>query len=446
MQRAFIFSMSVLAVGCPKGVSFDELLELDGEKAGICTFGGDKCGGLPCGPNSPVTNTFPVNGLGQRPSVSDDKIRENKLVTCNADGVQLLAHSLKGGKCGRAKDLVMQTIFNGTSHRNFLAGIDAHGTVVCQGDGLRGASFVVRSPAGPAGAAPIKTVFKFKDVRLTSDKEFEAYEIEGETDDPHNSVNACDPTKVNLIRKHMHLPDADSYDIPKVTSGDPDRDIAIAVAGPAYDTINQPIENTDSMFNIACAQDALAKRSVFNLESCDEDRNTDALRMLTATYCRHPYTAHGAWISWRPKGDLPPEALAREAQWDARKTVCFDTARLRYLKDSDQNVVDISSFPPALLPENCKPPKHCKTFDEYEDAIRAECDSHNDSKFSPPPNALPKCVTQGNVTSPDLESYIVTDAPTIAKAKASGVLAAASVTGACRKGDVFRMRQDPVNK
>src|SRR5262245_24836382 len=76
----------------------------------------DGCG-LVCGPNAPVANTFPINGLIATKSGA---------AACDPDGVRLVKYSLHGGSCGVGATLDMQG--------NNLVGM-RDGSVACAGSG-----------------------------------------------------------------------------------------------------------------------------------------------------------------------------------------------------------------------------------------------------------------------------------------------------------------------
>jgi hypothetical protein len=300
-----------------------------------------------CGGNSPVVNGFPINGFSKDGGGA-----------CNPAGVQLLPRSLQGGGCGSGADL-------GFEPEGLRLVGRRDDEVVCTGEQLTGATFQVRSHARATLAFTIAGVRRFR----VGGKDFEGYRIES------GGGSACEPVVAQRVRHQLGLvgsttPPADGAE-PTAAGYEfgPNDDLVIAVDGPLYDSRDQTIRDTrNQWFNVACAGDALAKRSLLGLHVAENDNlNETSLRMLTANYCGKPYTVRGMKVEWI-------RALmtgAREARWTDGKAICIDTPRLMKLQ-----VVDGETFPPTELPVQLQP-QGCenRTCDEagWTRALLAEC-------------------------------------------------------------------------
>jgi hypothetical protein len=315
-------------------------------RAGECTTSD-------CGANSSVVNSFPVNGFSKDASGA-----------CNPFGVQLIPHSLEGGRCGRGADL----------------GLDATGTrlvgtrlgqVVCTGEELTGASFLVRSFAHATQAFTISNVRPI--TMLDGVHSYEGYRIET------GSGSACEPDTALRIRRQLGVvpetqgpPDA----LPKPAGYHvgPHDDLAIAVDGPLYDLHDRVMTGSrDHWFNLACAGDALAKRTLYNLYTADDDaRNETALRMLTANYCGKPYTVPGIELEWAKGTSSAATLQHEEALWHAGQAICIGTPRLMTLHVANRGTtISPHDLPAQLQPTGCGD-GHCDA-DSWTRALRAEC-------------------------------------------------------------------------
>lgn len=304
-----------------------------------------------CGENSPIVNSFPINGFSKQADGA-----------CNAGGVQVLPRSLQGGRCGRGADLGLDP------SRNRLVGTRL-GQVVCAGEELTGATFQVRSFTSAtleltiAGVRPIITP--------GGKAKFEGYRIESGGD------SACAPSTAQRIRRQLGLGETEPPGsvLPRPAGYQPGEndDLVIPVDGPLYDHADRVIaDSRDHWFNLACAGDALAKRSLYGLYTAGDDTmNETALRMLTANYCGKPYTVPGVELEWEvfhPAGPFRYE----EALWHTGKALCIGTPRLMTLHMSDgQAEISPHDLPPQLQPRGCAA-RNCDA-DSWTQALRDEC-------------------------------------------------------------------------
>lgn len=332
------------------------------------------CNTQECGGNSSIVNGFPVNGFSKEASG-----------TCNPSGVQLLPHSLQGGDCGSGAELGLDP--SGTR----LIGTRL-GKVVCTGEQLTGASFLVRS------FAPATVAFTITNVRQITmsdgSSKYEGYRIES------GGGSACEPATALRIQRQLGLvPEARqavaALPIPAGYQFGPHDDLVIAVDGPLYDEKDQLVKGSrEHWFNLACAGDALAKRSLYELYLASDDaRNDTALRMLTANYCGKPYTVPGVELEWKANEPATP-ILREEALWQGGKAICIGTPRLMTLHVTEGNQpISPADLPAQLQPADCKS-QHCDA-DGWTQALRAECQ-------------LPPCTTVSSRTPPpqfEFESF-----------------------------------------
>jgi len=311
------------------------------------------CTGGDCPGNSPVVNGFPINGFSK-----------DAPGACNRLGVQLIPHSLQGGHCGNGADLGLDS--TGTR----LVGTRL-GQVVCTGEELTGASFLVRS------FAPATQAFTITNVRqitmLDGVHKYEGYRIESD------GASACEPATALRIRRQLGLVrenEAAPDPLPKPAGYQfgPHDDLVIAVDGPLYDRRDRALPGSrDHWFNLACAGDALAKRTLYNLYTASDDaRNETALRMLTANYCGKPYTVPGIELEWGTATDDGKTAKHQEALWQGGKAICLDTPRLMTFHVTDGGKpISPPDFPLQLQPKGCED-HHCNAK-QWTSALRAEC-------------------------------------------------------------------------
>ena len=363
-----------------------------GGNVGVCVDvhagGGDKnCGPLGCGPNSPIANTFPINGL-----------TNDRDGACNQELAQLMPQSVsgKGEKCDGA-DLM----FDATN--NVLVAKKGD-KVVCAGQGLVGIKFKVR---GPTGTVELK-IKKVRPTKVAMDEtSFEGYRIvykgkDSEDGDDSPKGSTCDPEVAAAVRADLGLKKLPTYGSPKIPTPKPgpNSELVIGVNEPIYTIENQPYETKAHMFNLACADDALGKRSTYKLITDDVQKNTNSLRMLTATYCRKPYTVPGMDIAWL-RAQMPHDKV-HEASWNGGATMCLDTPRLTFLKDVDNNPIQPDNFPDELKPPGCDNGQKC-TIDDWKANVLKECGSGDGSgSDTQPPTPMSAC---NDADTADLESY-----------------------------------------
>jgi hypothetical protein len=187
----------------------------------------------------------------------------------------------------------------------------------------------------------------------------------------------CEPATALRIQRQLGLPNTEepvsALPIPAGYRFGPHDDLVIAVDGPLYDHRDQLVTNSrEHWFNLACAGDALAKRSLYNLYSADDDaRNDTALRMLTANYCGRPYTVPGVELEWS-ETKRTPQLLHEEARWHASKAICLDTPRLMTLHVADGGKpLSPADFPKQLQPAGCED-HHCDA-EQWTQALLDEC-------------------------------------------------------------------------
>lgn len=328
-----------------------------------------------CGGNSPIVNSFPVNGFSKDASG-----------VCNQLGVQLIPHSLEGGHCGRGAELGLDA--TGTR----LIGT-RQGQVVCTGEELTGASFLVRSFAHATQAFLISNVRQI--AMLDGAHQYEGYRIES------SGGSACEPATALRVRHQLGLPETqiplDAMPKPAGYQFGPHDDLVIAVDGPLYDLHDRVLtDSRDHWFNLACAGDALAKRTLYNLYTASDDaRNETALRMLTANYCGKPYTVPGVELEWERSSEPTTKTRAEEARWHAGKAICLDTPRLMTVQvGDDKKPISPADLPDRLQPKGCE--KHDCDAGQWALHVRAEC------------GGLPTCIGMRGIQPPppyEFESF-----------------------------------------
>jgi hypothetical protein len=298
--------------------------------------------------------------------------------------VQLIPHSLAGGHCGSGAEL----------------GLDATGTrligtrlgkVVCTGDELTGASFLVRSYARATQAFTITNVRQI--AMIDGASKYEGYRIES------GGSSACEPANAFRIRRQLGLISEDQAPpdpLPKPVGYQfgPHDDLVIVVDGPLYDPMDRVTAPRDHWFNLACAGDALAKRTLYNLYSASDDaRNETALHMLTANYCGKPYTVPGVELEWERSSQPTTQMRAEEARWKDGKAICLDRPRLMTVVTDGNKPISPGDLPDQLRPKGCAA-HHCDA-QQWIEALRTEC------------GALPSCIWPGGRPPPpyDFESF-----------------------------------------
>lgn len=301
----------------------------------------DPCNGIHCdgGNNSPHVNTFPANGLysGQ----------------CNGDHVKLVAGSLNGPDCQGA-DLS----FDADNHR--LVG--KKGSATCKH--LKDATFQIGGRRDVA-TLTIKEVKKIKQ----NGHEYEAYKIMGPFGAVCNYDNALKTLEsMGNSSAHKPLPCEWPANTSEPDSSGLDADFAIAIGGPIFSEVTgNPLDPTDTIpfFNIACADDALAKTTFWDLNQTVR-KTSAALRMITARYFdTQSFTKEGLPLDFGRDGSGGGRDL--EARWNANGDVtCIKRPRL--LAFAKQHRINPKDFPACVMPPGCST-HQCKDEKSWLDAL-----------------------------------------------------------------------------
>lgn len=325
----------------------------------------DICKPNECGHNSPVANTFPINGFTTTPG------------GCNPEQVQIVPKSLRGGACGSGGDL-------GTDHGELVG--KRNGKPVCRGQQLTGATFIVRStlPSDPKVAQKNTSSLT---LTIANVRSFEV-EDQNQTLQWHTGYrieaagrSLCDASAAQDVRRELHLR---SRELGAETTAtyvpDPAEDLVVPVTGELYGPNDELLDKAgEDFFTLACVGDAIAKTTFYDLRIAGGGRkNQSGLRMVTANYCgKHQYTMRGVMIDWTRE----QRTLEVEAAWSDGKAACITTGRLTRLRpDNDPDVthhVDPRTLPDSLQPDGCKrkPTESLGQCDEaaWNAAVRAEC-------------------------------------------------------------------------
>lgn len=317
----------------------------------------------PCPDNSPIVNTFPINGLAIDGAGG-----------CSPEGVQVLPASLTGPKCGTGT-------FNLTAENGKLVGRNTSAT--CEGTDLEGSVFAVQ---GTNGTKVSFKIVKVQTIQL-DDKGTgpDGYLIERELVPPSNpsaptpgkSATSGDPNSMcnldaaNGVRRDLGIPQQPSYEIAGLGSAGPNDDLVIVVPDPLYTNDVVELDNSHKFFNLACAEDALAKRSLERLfvastDAESEGRDLAALRMMTATYCERPYTIRG--MKFHYKSHQHSAGMKSEALWIRDRVSCIQSPRL-----AQKTKLDPSTLKDVLRPEGCKSGQKKCDWTQWADAVRKEC-------------------------------------------------------------------------
>ena len=314
----------------------------------------------PCPDNSPNVNAFPVNGLAI-----------NGKGECSPESVQVMPGSLHSPnpKCKGDFDLTVDT------NKTKLVGKNDSGT--CDGQNLKGATFSVR------GDTVVE--FQITDVKPSLQLDDgkpgpEGYRIIR----TGGSVSLCDVDTANAVRAELGITTIPKYEVAGVTgTGDANHDYVAVIPGPIYAEDISVADKTGQFYNLACADDALAKRSfdgLYNQGSADsDDYNIAALRMMTATYCGKHYTVHGMTFHWKER--IMNVSNHPEARWLPGEVSCLETPRLTTLKKKGIQPKDL---PDELLPDGCKPasddkassktrPHSSCSWDRWVTEVQKEC-------------------------------------------------------------------------
>lgn len=330
------------------------------------------CHGSDCGDNSPVSNSFPVNGLNTG--------------TCkNAQGVWQVPEKVQISKGGK-KACEGQTL-----------DVDEQGMLVagpkCRHEDLVGASFLVRR-----GKKRVRILIRETATLQRGERLFPGYVFTL----PDSKVSLCNRGEAKRVLDKLGLARPMNYwerpaktpeDGTVIRSGHYNvYDVALAFRGEVYQENSRVLKGTElshgnHWYNLACARDALARLDLYaiaphaeQLEQLTPDyytKRSAGLRMLTANYCntikQARYTVDGNELEWQrptPEGTWGPETAIgngrTEAVWDENGAVCLEGTRLfsRYL---------ITTFPEEVFPHKCRPLGTCRSEGEIIKAIIEEC-------------------------------------------------------------------------
>ena len=309
------------------------------------------CTGVRCGTggNSPFTNVFPINGLGANGA-------------CNPDGIQLLPGTLRGGGCANGADLT----FDAATQK--LTGTK-NGRTVCEAAALEHATFLVRG----ISATPLELTIAKVETFTPQDAAAGYAPVEGYRIEYHGHTTCDYETSLQVLNDlGLAQPAAEQSCSPYASAGsaqEPNADLVVAMPGPLYNQVTgEPLVGTGGLFNLACAADALAKTSFYDLDDSPQTV-TASLRMITARYDGvHAFTMRGIPLSWvlDPTAGPADPTLVPEAKWDANgKVTCIATPRLMSLPGAP------ASLPSCLQPAGCGP-SGCATAAAWTSALEAQ--------------------------------------------------------------------------
>lgn len=295
---------------------------------GVCEKTGRGCNTYTCGGNSAIVNAFPLNGW--------------RADACSPEGIKVIKESLDGACAKQTLD-----IKNGR-----LVGLNSDGSEGCVEAALKGTSFEV---GGPKGFERIAITDVIVDWAAPNGAKRTAYQMEWGS----QKYGLCSRDGQKL-RQQLGLDKLfDTDDLP-----DAKAQLVIPLVGEVYGEQGE-ISDPDAWNHLACVDDALAKRSLYQLEDPDPKKNYSALRMLIADYCgATAWTVRGEWIEWGHTNGLNVEA-----QWNEKGATCLTAPRL--LRDDNGQ----EALPPKttehLLKRLCKKiPGGCKTIDDWMTEMR----------------------------------------------------------------------------
>jgi len=384
ITRPLICTFALLAGGCSETKSPQPQPTVALTSLKMCTKPPPpSCPFYTCGGNSPVINAFPINGVR-----SDGE--------CNLEGVQLVPDSLSGG---------LNNLCNGSTldvRDNKLIGLRSNGTTACEEDQLKNATFVLRSHVDRTDGSGKRTLT----VQITDIQDYTA--DNGETRKAYR-MNAgkgplCNPLDSSDARVTLGL-DL----IPGLSDPPMDRNFVIPVTSELYDRLGHAVplgigweRKTPDWLHLACVDDALAKRSLYDLYSDSVEHSRAALMMLVANYCGNLHvTMRGVYVAWQLLDDSskPKHPVTRaqksdadvmlEAEWGPEGAVCVSEPRLLYRDGPSAQVpTDLPADLANICPSNCAP-------DAWANALR-ECDKIKPASAKPgyvPANSkkLAKC-------------------------------------------------------
>src|SRR3569832_2433725 len=256
----------------------------------------------PCSGNSPSVNFFPINGLDSA-----------GIGTCNPEHIRIdPGNAGKPVKCPNGS--VQYSTTTGTLVIRNSAG------ATCAGADLVGATFIARTNTKHVELT-IKEVVSITYGSLTR----EAYRIVATVPSSTPTISdmsVCDITRAGQVRGEIGLLPNNSTYSATLGSGSgagsgSNWELAVALPGPLYSNTVKPLERTDGFFNLACADDSLAKLTLAQITVPTDGPTTQyaALRMMTGTFCDNLRTTRGMKID-HPRG-LGSGSGIREAEWSA---------------------------------------------------------------------------------------------------------------------------------
>jgi len=334
----------------------------------------------PCPGNSPLVNSFPIDGLDIDGSGA-----------CTPEGVRVDPGTAGNSACGSGYLQFVEFLHKGSDSDEIDARLQIRNRAgaTCAGSDLVGATFSVSSkkqtvtlkitdvadiPYGVAIAGKPKQTHEGYRIVAT---------LDGETTGSASALTSvCDAARSVAVRAALGLPDmSGDYSVhwgsgAGTGSGSAEQyaDYAIPVPGPLYSVYVRPLRKTTSFFNLACATDALAKVTLDKIATKDDgdDKRYAALRMLTATYCYKPRTARNRRFHYEYGGSQGSGSAQRETWWDAVLGArCLEHPRLEELglfKD-----VNLGS---DLIPAACGSDyghEKCADWKAWANEVRNEC-------------------------------------------------------------------------
>lgn len=360
------------------------------------------CPRTACGANSPTINTFPTNGV--RPDGE-----------CNNDGVQLMPAMVMGGPNGKCNGTTL------TMRNNELVTLNPKDrSEACVGKDLEGATFVLRSWVKKNGAYNTLTV-KIAEVvpAYQADEADEANQTDHADHAwrPRVAYRMTDEKGASLCTA-KGATDARSQGLglealAGLTDPRPGRDLVIPVRSELYDRDGHAVpistrwRSSDAEWlNFACVDDALAKRSLYNLYSDDTTTSRAALMMLIANYCGDLHaTGRGRRIRWEIGSDSPAAAATDllEAKWGPHGAVCMSSPRELYQDGPAPTVPHDPQADLLKMKETCPT---CTTPEAWANEMRA-CQTMKDKHAPPPPRLRCDQCTTEDCKAVGLRSYVV---------------------------------------
>jgi len=316
----------------------------------------------PCTGNSPIVNSFPINGLDPA-----------GIGTCNPEHVRI-----DPGNAGKPVKCPDGSVEYSATTGTLVIKNSSGGT--CAGADLVGTSFTARTNAGHVKLT-IKEVVPITRGSVTK----EGYRITATIPGSSPTVSdksLCDKTRADQVRGEIGLPPNIGTYSATLGSGSPPPtppaywDFVIALPGPLYSNTVQPIAGTDGFFNLACSDDSLGNLTLDHITLPTDSAQTQyaALRLMTGTFCDVPRTTRGMNIV--PQRGTGSGSGTTEAQWSAAGATCLEAERLREVG----NFADVV-FSSDLIPPGCGGSgghQFCTSWDDYVKQIRAECAAGSD--------------------------------------------------------------------